>query len=293
MGRSSSSARAKQAGVQRGRWAVLGAVYLVVSLLLATSPAVAASSAVITLSPKIGPPTAKVNVKGSGFGASEAVVVDFDTTKVATATTDPSGSLAVSFKVPRSAAPGHHTVTATGRSSGRSATATFLVRTSWAKFHFDDRNSGYNPYENVLSASNVSGLRGMWSYPTGGGESSPAVVGGVLYVGSYDHRVYALDSHTGEKLWDFPTGRSITSTPAVHDGVVYIGSRDHYVYALDATTGTMRWRFHAPHWVGSSPAVAGGVVYLESATNFGDRGAVVALDASTGLKIWSFKTQDW
>jgi outer membrane protein assembly factor BamB len=35
----------------------------------------------------------------------------------------------------------------------------------------------------------------LWSFTTGGAvDSSPAVVGGVVYVGSDDHQVYALDA---------------------------------------------------------------------------------------------------
>ena len=33
------------------------------------------------------------------------------------------------------------------------------------------------------------------------------------------------------------------SSPAVVDGVVYVGSYDFYVYALDAGSGKLRWRY--------------------------------------------------
>ena len=38
-------------------------------------------------------------------------------------------------------------------------------------------------------------------------------------------------------LWRFQTGDDVWSSPAVVDGVVYVGSTDNYVYALDAETG--------------------------------------------------------
>jgi outer membrane protein assembly factor BamB len=42
------------------------------------------------------------------------------------------------------------------------------------------------------------------SYTTGNGiESSPAVANGVVYVGSVDHNVYALNASTGALLWSF------------------------------------------------------------------------------------------
>jgi eukaryotic-like serine/threonine-protein kinase len=41
-----------------------------------------------------------------------------------------------------------------------------------------------------------------YSYPV----SSPALFGGVVYVGSYDYNVYALNASNGHKLWNYTTG---------------------------------------------------------------------------------------
>jgi outer membrane protein assembly factor BamB len=43
--------------------------------------------------------------------------------------------------------------------------------------------------------------------------------------------------------WDFMTGDAVSASPAVVDGVVYIGSWDGFFYALDAATGTLKWQF--------------------------------------------------
>lgn len=47
--------------------------------------------------------------------------------------------------------------------------------------------------------------------------------------------MYALDAVTGNKKWSYATGGRVRSSPAVVDGVVYVGSQDHNVYALDVT----------------------------------------------------------
>ena len=54
--------------------------------------------------------------------------------------------------------------------------------------------------------------------------SSPAVVDGVVYVGSDDGNVYALNASSGAKLWNYTTGGDVYSSPAVVGGVVYVGS---------------------------------------------------------------------
>ena len=67
--------------------------------------------------------------------------------------------------------------------------------------------------------------------------SRPAVADGVVYVGSEDHNLYALNAADGDKLWNFTTGYYVDSDPAVSNGTVYFGSEDNSVYALNAATG--------------------------------------------------------
>src|SRR5215469_11732109 len=90
----------------------------------------------IWLSQKVGPPTSRVQVNGAGFGSSEMVLLDWDTTLVGMATTDTTGKLVVRITVPRSALPGTHTVQAKGQRSGLTAETHFLVRTDWAQIGF-------------------------------------------------------------------------------------------------------------------------------------------------------------
>lgn len=54
----------------------------------------------------------------------------------------------------------------------------------------------------------------------------------MVYVGSLDGYVYALDAARGEQRWRFHTNVSVWSSPAVVGGVVYVGSYDTHVYAI-------------------------------------------------------------
>jgi murein DD-endopeptidase MepM/ murein hydrolase activator NlpD len=116
-------------------------------------------------------------------------------------------------------------------------------------------------------------------------QSSPAVANGVIYVGSNDYSVYALNATTGAKLWSYPTGLFADSSPAVANGVVYVGSEDNNVYALDASTGAKLWSYATSSFPLSSPAVANGVVYV------GSGNIIYALNAITGTKLWSFTSE--
>ena len=110
-------------------------------------------------------------------------------------------------------------------------------------------------------------------------DSSPAVVNSIVYIGSDDYNVYALNATTGSKIWSFGTGYYVDSCPAVANGVVYIGSEDYNVYALNATSGSKIWSYPTSSQVESSPAVADGVVYVGS-----DDNNVYALNATTGTQ---------
>ncbi|MFF9774956.1 PQQ-binding-like beta-propeller repeat protein [Streptomyces sp. NPDC013978] len=126
-----------------------------------------------------------------------------------------------------------------------------------------------------------------WTFPTGGAVlSSPAVAGGVVYIGSVDKSLYAVDAASGKRRWRFRTGNVVDPPGAVAGGVVFVGCRDGNLYAVDATSGEQRWRFRTGGAVGSSPAVAGGVVYVGS-----QDGNLYAVDATSGEQRWKFPTQ--
>jgi outer membrane protein assembly factor BamB len=274
-------------GRVRSRALTVAAASTVLSLGLFAAP-VGAVTVSITLTPGVGPPTTKVSVSGGGFSAGEMVAVDFDATKVATATTSSAGTFSTTFTVPKSAVPGSHPVTATGQTSGRSATRSFVVQTDWAKFNFDLANSGYNPYENVIGPSNVSGLKEAWTAATSNAINfAPAVANGVAYVNTEDE-LYTFSAvgttgcsgtpKTCKPLWTAAiTGDAPSASPAVANGVVYVAGNytdNNHLYAFSAAgstgcSGTPKtckplWTANTNGYPDSSPAVANGVVYIGS-----------------------------
>jgi serine/threonine-protein kinase len=83
-------------------------------------------------------------------------------------------------------------------------------------FHHDVLNSGSSTGSGPLDN------RTLWSFTTNGAVvSSPAVVDGVVYVGSGDKNLYALNASTGTKIWNYTIGGVLYGGPAVVDGVVY------------------------------------------------------------------------
>src|SRR5882762_10133813 len=73
--------------------------------------------------------------------------------------------------------------------------------------------------------------------------SSPVVANDIVYFGSGDTNIYALDAATGNLKWKFKTGDVVHASPALANGTLFVGSWDSYFYALDATSGQEKWRF--------------------------------------------------
>lgn len=91
--------------------------------------------------------------------------------------------------------------------------------------------------------------------------SSPMYRGNPQRTGYYD--ATGLQQLTGVQ-WRFQVGDSVRSSAAIADGVIYFGSHDQHLYAVDLATGTHRWKVGTAYWVESSPAVADGMVYFGS-----------------------------
>ncbi|MET9078944.1 PQQ-binding-like beta-propeller repeat protein [Streptomyces sp. NPDC004232] len=91
------------------------------------------------------------------------------------------------------------------------------------------------PSDHSLSDSGVylgkGRLYAWFAYSTAGGDNSA----GAVYA-------YGLD---GRKQWSAPVG-PIVVPPVEADGVLYIGSEDNHLYALDTTTGKTRWSVPFP-----------------------------------------------
>jgi len=115
--------------------------------------------------------------------------------------------------------------------------------------------------------------------------SSPAVSGGLLFVGCYDTNLYALDASRGEFRWKYATEGGINASPAVWQDYVMVGSEDGALYALDMRRGTLRWTFRTTKPIRSSPRIEERVVFIGS-----DDQHIYAIDGLRGTPIWKYRT---
>ncbi len=114
--------------------------------------------------------------------------------------------------------------------------------------------------------------------------ATPALWGDMLYFGTDEGTVYAVDWKAKQTVWSYsdPTRQfEIRSSPAVIDDLIIIGSRDKHVHAINRLTGDEVWKFATRAGIDSSPVVCGDHVY------FGSRDKhVYGLAIADGHEVW-------
>ena len=100
-----------------------------------------------------------------------------------------------------------------------------------------------------------------------------------------------------QPVWSFSTGvlGGHESPPIVNDGVMFVTTPGNFLYAIEAATGDLLWRYQhnlpenyiAFHRTNRGVALYGDKVYMATLD-----ARVIALDATTGEKVWDTPVQD-
>jgi polyvinyl alcohol dehydrogenase (cytochrome) len=186
----------------------------------------------------------------------------------------------------------------------------------WNGWGANITNTRFQPAEAAgVSAATVGQLRLKWAFGFAGALSAnaqPSVVGGRVFVGGGDRRVYALDAKSGCIHWSFDSNAVVRTAISVGPRrdtsgfAVYFGDVAAHAYALDAASGALLWKVkvdeHRAARVTGAPTLYDGVVYVPVSSieeAFGARsdyecctfrGSVLALDAETGERLWKTYT---
>ncbi|MFJ6280291.1 outer membrane protein assembly factor BamB family protein [Arthrobacter subterraneus] len=170
----------------------------------------------------------------------------------------------------------------------------------WSQHHGNEGHTG------VAADEIDAGQRLAWSYRTEGTflTGSPAIVDGVVYAGTRDENgdgnseVHAVDQITGKQLWSYDVPSSVHGSIAVSDGLVFVPTLRGTLFAVDAATGELKWQhdpepapegFNQRTYGYYGVTVADGKVLYPYQTRHGEasRGLLIALDVTTGERIWA------
>jgi polyvinyl alcohol dehydrogenase (cytochrome) len=181
---------------------------------------------------------------------------------------------------------------------------------AWSGWGVNPENWRFQPADRAgLASTEISQLKLKWAFGIPNVKivrSQPAAFGGSVFVGGNDGTLYSLSSSSGCTVWATTASKPIRSgivIGRVGDAIeVFFGDAAGDVYALDFRTGKFLWATrvddHANATITGTPTYYQGRLYVpvssgeEGARRRAEyecctfRGSVVALDASTGKKIW-------
>ncbi|AUJ65220.1 PQQ-dependent dehydrogenase, methanol/ethanol family [Aestuarium zhoushanense] len=164
----------------------------------------------------------------------------------------------------------------------------------------------YSPLDQINTDS-VQNLVPAWAFSLGGEkqrgqETQPLVYDGIMYVtGSYS-RLYAIDVHTGEEIWQYdarlpegilPCCDVINRGAAIYGDKIFFGTLDARLVALDLKSGDVVWNkkiadYRAGYSYTAAPLIVNGLIITgNSGGEFGIVGEVQARDTETGELVWT------
>ena len=181
---------------------------------------------------------------------------------------------------------------------------------SWNGWGVTENGQRYQP-ESPLNSANLADLEVAWAFGVEGASAAraqPAVVDGVMVMGSPSGQVYALDLATGCHYWTYAAIAEVRAAPTIvyvadlDATVAIVADQSNRVYALDMRDGSKHWHADpdANPWAVSTgaPVVHDGVVFVPVSSmevaGAGNpqhvcctfRGNVVALDLALGDVLW-------
>jgi outer membrane protein assembly factor BamB len=113
---------------------------------------------------------------------------------------------------------------------------------------------------------------------------TPACQDGAVFIGSYDHHLYALNMKNGELIWKYGTDGGVVSRPAIYENNIYFGSEDKRLHVVGLRKGRVSWSYFTKGPIRSSPHIVDGHVFIGS-----DDGALHAVSTMTERKVWQFE----
>ncbi len=143
-----------------------------------------------------------------------------------------------------------------------------------------------NPLQNGFSKAKLpEKLELKWKYSTKDSiEGSVTIAEGMVYAGSFDQHLYALNLQDGTLKWKVKLG-PIKSSPVVKKDRLYVGDTDGNFFCVNRADGKMLWKFQ------TQGEITGGANFYKESILIGSHDCTLYCLDTNGKKQWEFKTE--
>ncbi len=141
---------------------------------------------------------------------------------------------------------------------------------------------------NVAHTELLPPLSLAWRYDASAGysEYSVSVADSMVFLGTLQGEIFALNIVSGEKMGKYDFGDPVFGTPVIDSGMMYIAVANNKVglFAYDILHGKIKWK-QIIGGVETSPLLIGGRLYVTTLN-----GDVYCVDKTSGRTVWKFLT---
>lgn len=148
---------------------------------------------------------------------------------------------------------------------------------------FDTDRVYFSDSEGVYALRMSTGEK-VWKKTTKQNALTPIVHDGVVYFGSLNGFVYAVNAKSGEVFWERKIREVPTTALAYKNGMLYFGTELGKLHAINAKTGALNWNFDTTSRIDVDPIIVGDTLYFYSREGF-----VYGLNIETGELVWKYK----
>jgi eukaryotic-like serine/threonine-protein kinase len=143
-----------------------------------------------------------------------------------------------------------------------------------------DINSGELKWQYALCSDTPIIKIDPWDYY----HSSPAIVEGIVYIGSQGGFIHGVDVQTGtlEFQYQSPNNSAIRTRPLINNNKIYFADWAGSVFAVNLATHDLIWRYNTSAAIQSSPVFFNNCIYFAGRST-----SVYSLHSETGQLNWS------
>ncbi len=127
----------------------------------------------------------------------------------------------------------------------------------------------------------------LWKFEAKAGFwGTPVTNKAIIYVGSMDHLLYAINAQDGSKTWSTDLGGPVLAPPLLVNNTLYVGTLGNQMIAVDIADGKILWKYDAKGTIWSAPVLKDNTLYFGDLSN-----GIYALSTENGTATWTDTVQ--